>query len=52
MNDLLSFWHVVMDFCLLAVPIMVLWKVLIPRVTKIRLYLLLSVGAILALLQS
>jgi len=45
-NDPLSFWHVVMDFCLLAVPILVLWKVHILPVTKIRLYLLFSVGAI------
>lgn len=46
MIDPLSIWHVAMDFCLLAVPVLVLWKVLIPRATKIRLFLLFSVGAI------
>lgn len=42
----LSVVHVVMDFCLLAVPILVLWKVRLPWATKIRLFLLFSVGAV------
>lgn len=41
----LSVAHAVTDFCLLAVPIIVLWKVQIHRTTKIRLYLIFSIGA-------
>ena len=42
----LSVWHVVLDFCLLAVPVLVLWRVQLPWVTKIRLFFLFSLGAI------
>lgn len=42
----LSIWHVTMDFCLLAVPVLVLWKIQVPRSTKARLIALFSVGAV------
>ena len=42
----LSTVHIVMDFCLLAVPCLVLWKVQMPWATKIRLYFLFSLGAV------
>lgn len=42
----LSIWHVVMDFCLLAVPILVLWKIKIPFNVKFRLLGLFSIGAV------
>ena len=44
-SSLLSTWHVVMDFCLLTVPIIVLWKLQIKWSTKIRLYIVFSVGS-------
>ena len=42
----LSFAHIVMDFCLLAVPLVVLWKVQVPQAIKTRLYILFSIGAV------
>ena len=42
----LSVAHIVLDFCLLAVPIVVLRKVQLPRAAKIRLYGLFSIGAL------
>ena len=45
-NHPLSIWNTVMDFMLLSVPVLVLWKVQIPWSTKIRLFLLFSVGAV------
>ena len=42
----LSFAHIVMDFCLLAVPLVVLWKVQVPQAIKTRLYILFSIGAL------
>ncbi|KAL9593720.1 MAG: hypothetical protein Q9219_007417 [cf. Caloplaca sp. 3 TL-2023] len=45
-GDPLSVIHIVMDFCLLAVPIIVLWKTKVPSPIKIRLYLLFSVGCV------
>jgi hypothetical protein len=37
--------HVVTDFCLLAVPIIVLWKVKMSRAAKLRLYTVFSMGS-------
>jgi hypothetical protein len=37
--------HVAMDFCLLAVPIIVLWKVQTSWATKFRFYIVFSIGA-------
>ncbi|KAL8955342.1 MAG: hypothetical protein Q9183_006690 [Haloplaca sp. 2 TL-2023] len=45
-NHPLTIWNTVMDFMLLFVPVIVLWKVQIPWSTKIRLFLLFSVGAV------
>ncbi|GME62570.1 hypothetical protein GTA08_BOTSDO13540 [Neofusicoccum parvum] len=45
-SNVLSTIHVVMDFCLLMTPIIVLWKVKLPTSTKIRLYLVFSTGAV------
>ncbi|KAF4310885.1 hypothetical protein GTA08_BOTSDO13540 [Botryosphaeria dothidea] len=45
-SNVLSVIHVVMDFCLLMTPIIVLWKVKLPTSTKIRLYLVFSTGAV------
>ncbi|KAL8880640.1 MAG: hypothetical protein Q9192_007976 [Flavoplaca navasiana] len=48
-NDIsfpLSVIHILLDFCLLAVPILVLWKVQLPWSTKIRLYILFAAGAL------
>ncbi|KAL9007933.1 MAG: hypothetical protein Q9173_006892 [Seirophora scorigena] len=42
----LSILHILMDFCLLAVPILVLWRIQLARNTKIRLYILFSIGAL------
>ncbi|KAL8646372.1 MAG: hypothetical protein Q9226_006885 [Calogaya cf. arnoldii] len=42
----LSVIHIVLDFCLLAVPILVLWKIQLPWNTKIRLYILFAAGAL------
>ena len=42
----LSFAHIVLDFCLLAVPLVVLWKVQVPQVIKTRLYILFSIGSL------
>lgn len=42
----LSILHILMDFCLLAVPILVLWRLQLARSTKIRLYILFSIGAL------
>ncbi|KAL8684196.1 MAG: hypothetical protein Q9224_006528 [Gallowayella concinna] len=42
----LSIIHIILDFCLLAVPIIVLWKIQLPWNTKIRLYILFSAGAL------
>lgn len=42
----LSVVHVVMDFVLLLPPIYVLWKVRMPRTTKIRLFVVFSLGTI------
>ena len=41
----LSVIHVIMDFGLLAVPIIVLWKVKMGWMTKARLYFVFSIGA-------
>lgn len=41
----LSIVHVIMDFCLLTVPLIVVWKVQMHWTTKIRLYFVFSVGA-------
>ncbi len=41
----LSTIHVVMDFCLLSVPIIVLWKVQMPWPTKFRFFAVFGVGA-------
>lgn len=41
----LSSIHVTMDFCLLAVPIIVLWKVQMPWGTKIRFFFVFGIGA-------
>ncbi len=41
----LSTIHVVMDFCLLSVPIIVLWKVQMPWSTKIRFFVVFVIGA-------
>lgn len=41
----LSISHVAMDFLLLMVPIIVLWRVNLPWTTKCRLYLVFSTGA-------
>jgi hypothetical protein len=41
----LSTIHVVMDFCLLSVPIMVLWRVQMPLATKIRFFIVFVIGA-------
>lgn len=41
----LSIIHVAMDFCLLMVPIIVLWKIQMHWSTKIRLYFVFSIGA-------
>lgn len=45
-SNVLSTVHVVMDFCLLTTPVIVLWKVKLPTATKIRLYLVFSTGAL------
>jgi hypothetical protein len=42
----LSSMHVIMDFCLLAIPIIVLWKVQMPWATKSRFFFVFGVGAI------
>lgn len=41
----LSSMHVAMDFCLLAVPIILLWRVKLSWAKKLRLYCLFSIGA-------
>jgi hypothetical protein len=41
----LSAIHVAMDFCLLSVPIIVLWKVQMPWSTKFRFFVVFCVGA-------
>lgn len=41
----LSTIHVAMDFCLLSVPIIVLWKVQMPWSTKIRFFVVFAIGA-------
>lgn len=46
LGTILSTIHVVMDFCLLAVPIIVLWKVQMSRKAKWRLYAVFSVGGL------
>jgi hypothetical protein len=46
LGTILSSLHVAMDFCLLAVPIIVLWKVQMDWAKKIRLYIIFSLGAI------
>ena len=46
LSNPLSIVHIVLDFCLLAVPIVVLWRVQLAWSTKIRLYMLFSVGAV------
>jgi hypothetical protein len=38
--------HVAMDFCLLTVPIIILWKVQMSLSTKLRLYFVFSIGAV------
>lgn len=38
--------HIIMDFCLLSVPIIVIWKVQMHWTTKLRLFFVFSVGAI------
>ncbi|KAL1651895.1 hypothetical protein SLS58_000018 [Diplodia intermedia] len=48
-SNVLSIMHVVMDFCLLTTPIIVLWKVKLPTGTKIRLYVVFSMGAVSAI---
>ncbi|OJD40604.1 uncharacterized protein BKCO1_1000445 [Diplodia corticola] len=45
-SNVLSIMHAVMDFCLLTTPIIVLWKVKLPLSTKIRLYIVFSMGAV------
>lgn len=45
-NNPLIIVHIIMDFCLLAVPVLVLWKLKIRPAVKIRLYLLFSVGCL------
>lgn len=42
----LSVIHVVMDFILLATPMVILWKVQLSKAKKIRLYVVFSVGAL------
>ena len=39
LNTGLSVWHVLSDFCLLAVPVIVLWKTQMKWNTKARLYI-------------
>ncbi|KAF2145321.1 uncharacterized protein K452DRAFT_220412 [Aplosporella prunicola CBS 121167] len=46
LSNVLSTLHVIMDFCLLMTPIIVLWKVKLPKSTKIRLYFVFSTGAV------
>lgn len=41
----LSTIHVVMDFCLLSVPIIVLWKVQMPWSAKFRFFVIFGIGA-------
>ncbi|KAK0609383.1 hypothetical protein DIS24_g12324 [Lasiodiplodia hormozganensis] len=48
-SNVLSIIHVVMDFCLLMTPIIILWKIKLPIKTKIRLYLVFSTGAVSAI---
>ena len=45
LGDILSSWHVASDFCLLSVPVIVLWKVRMPWPRKARLFAVFSVGA-------
>lgn len=45
-NNPLIITHIIMDFCLLAVPIVVLYKLQMASAIKIRLYLLFSVGCL------
>ncbi|KAI4113136.1 MAG: hypothetical protein LQ345_005818 [Seirophora villosa] len=42
----LSILHILMDFCLLAVPLLVLWRIQLARNTRIRMYILFSIGAL------
>lgn len=42
----LSITHVIMDFCLLVPPLFVLWRVRLPRATKVRLSVVFSTGTI------
>lgn len=44
-GTVLSIIHVIMDFCLLTVPIIVLWKIQMHWTTKLRLYFVFSIGA-------
>lgn len=46
MANVLSVLHVVMDFVLLATPIIFLWKVQLNKAKKVRLYLVFSLGAL------
>ena len=42
----LSTIHVTMDFCLLTVPIIILWRVQMSLWTRLRLYFVFSIGAL------
>ncbi|KAI4189306.1 MAG: hypothetical protein LQ348_003815 [Seirophora lacunosa] len=42
----LSILHILLDFCLLAVPLLVLWRIQLARNTRIRMYILFSIGAL------
>lgn len=42
----LSYSHVIVDFMLLVTPVIVIWKVKMPKSKKIRLYGLFSIGTI------
>lgn len=46
LNTILRVFNITMDFCLLLVPLMVLWRVRIPWPKKTRLALLCGVGAL------
>lgn len=46
MANVLSVLHVVMDFVLLATPIIFLWKVQLNKAKRVRLYLVFSLGAL------
>ncbi|KAF2087649.1 hypothetical protein K490DRAFT_73584 [Saccharata proteae CBS 121410] len=45
-SNVLSIIHVIMDFCLLTTPVIILWKIKMPWTTKLRLYAIFSMGAI------